>query len=69
MALTLNPTSGTDLVGERPDSYTAATNSRFQYTDLRDKLDGEYEEYVRCKIQDLINQEDYFQAKNLFLLE
>ena len=35
MALTLNPTSGTDLVGERPDSYTAATNSRFQYTDLR----------------------------------
>jgi curved DNA-binding protein CbpA len=35
MALTLNPTSGTDLVGERPDSYTAASNSRFQYTDLR----------------------------------
>ena len=35
MALTLNPMSGTDLVGERPDSYTAATNSRFQYTDLR----------------------------------
>jgi curved DNA-binding protein CbpA len=35
MALTLNPTSGTDLVGERPDSYTAAANSRFQYTDLR----------------------------------
>jgi curved DNA-binding protein CbpA len=35
MALTLNPTSGTDLVGERPDSYTAAPNSRFQFTDLR----------------------------------
>ena len=35
MSLTLNPTSGTDLLGERPDSYTAATNSRFQYTDLR----------------------------------
>jgi hypothetical protein len=35
-----------------------------QYTDLRDKLDDEYEEYVRCKIQDLINQEDYFEAKN-----
>jgi len=35
MALTLNPTSGTDLLQERPDSYTAATNSRFQYTDLR----------------------------------
>lgn len=35
-----------------------------QYTDLRDKLDEEYEEYVRCKIQDLINQEDYFEAKN-----
>ena len=35
MALTLNPTSGTDLLQERPDSYTAATNSRFQYTDLK----------------------------------
>ena len=35
MALTLNPTSGTDLCGERPDSYTAATGSKFQYTDLR----------------------------------
>ena len=35
MALTLNPTSGVDLVGERPDSYTAAPNSRFQFTDLR----------------------------------
>jgi curved DNA-binding protein CbpA len=35
MALTLNPTHGVDLVGERPDSYTAAPNSRFQFTDLR----------------------------------
>jgi curved DNA-binding protein CbpA len=35
MALTLNPTSGTDLVGERPNSYTAAPNSKFQFTDLR----------------------------------
>ena len=35
MALTLNPTSGVDFVGERPSSYTAAPNSRFQYTDLR----------------------------------
>ena len=35
MALTLNPTTGVDLVGERPDSYTAAPNSRFQFTDLR----------------------------------
>jgi hypothetical protein len=35
MALTLNPTSGVDYVGERPDSYTAAPNSRFQFTDLR----------------------------------
>jgi curved DNA-binding protein CbpA len=35
MALTLNPNSGVDLVGERPDSYTAAPNSRFQFTDLR----------------------------------
>lgn len=34
-----------------------------QYTDLRDKLDEEYEEYVRCKVQDLINIEDYFEAK------
>jgi hypothetical protein len=35
MALTLNPTSGVDLVGERPGSYTAAPNSKFQFTDLR----------------------------------
>jgi curved DNA-binding protein CbpA len=35
MALTLNPTSGVDLVGERPSSYTAAPNSKFQFTDLR----------------------------------
>jgi hypothetical protein len=35
MALTLNPTSGVDLVGERPDSFTAAPNSKFQFTDLR----------------------------------
>ena len=35
MALTLNPTNGVNLVGERPDSYTAAPNSKFQFTDLR----------------------------------
>lgn len=35
MALTLNPAHGVDLVGERPDSYTAAPNSKFQFTDLR----------------------------------
>ncbi len=35
MALTLNPSHGVDLVGERPDSYTAAPNSKFQFTDLR----------------------------------
>jgi len=35
MALTLNPTSGTDLLSERPSSFTAAPNVRFQYTDLR----------------------------------
>lgn len=35
MALTLNPTSGVDFVGERPSSYTAAPNSKFQFTDLR----------------------------------
>ena len=35
MALTLNPSGGTDLVAERPSSFTAATGSKFQYTDLR----------------------------------
>lgn len=35
MALTLNPTSGVDLVGDRPETYTAAPNSKFQFTDLR----------------------------------
>jgi curved DNA-binding protein CbpA len=34
MALTLNPTSGVDLVGERPGSFTAAPNSKMQFTDL-----------------------------------
>ena len=35
MALTLNPTSGVSYVGEKADSYTAAPNSKFQFTDLR----------------------------------
>lgn len=35
MALTLNPTSGVDLVVERPSSFTAAPNSKIQFTDLR----------------------------------
>jgi hypothetical protein len=46
------------------NEYSDLMTKCVQYTDLRDKLDGEYEEYVRCKIQDLINQEDYFEAKN-----
>ena len=35
MALTLNPSGGTELVAERPSSFTAAAGSRVQYTDLR----------------------------------
>jgi len=35
MAMTLNPSHGVDLVGERPETYTAAPNSKFQFTDLR----------------------------------
>jgi curved DNA-binding protein CbpA len=35
MALTLNPTTGVSYVGEKSDSFTAAPNSRFQFTDLR----------------------------------
>lgn len=35
MALTLNPTSGVDLVMDRPNSFTAAPNSKMQFTDLR----------------------------------
>jgi curved DNA-binding protein CbpA len=35
MALTLNPTSGVDLVIDRPSSFTAAPNSKMQFTDLR----------------------------------
>lgn len=35
MALTLNPNSGVSYVGERVESYTAATGSKFQFTDLR----------------------------------
>ena len=35
MALTLNPNSGVSFTGERVESYTAATGSKFQFTDLR----------------------------------
>ena len=35
MALTLNPTCGVSFVGEKVESYTAATGSKFQFTDLR----------------------------------
>lgn len=35
MALSLNPNYGVDLVGERPATYTAAPQSKFQFTDLR----------------------------------
>jgi curved DNA-binding protein CbpA len=35
MALTLNPTSGVSFTGEKVESYTAATGSKFQFTDLR----------------------------------
>jgi hypothetical protein len=35
MALTLNPTAGVSYVGEKVESYTAATGSKFQFTDLR----------------------------------
>ena len=35
MALTLSSDNGVDLVGSRPDSYTAAANSRFHFTDVR----------------------------------
>lgn len=35
MALTLNPNSGVSYVGEKVESYTAATGSKFQFTDLR----------------------------------
>lgn len=35
MALTLNPNNGVNFVGERPPTYTAAPNSKMQFTDLR----------------------------------
>lgn len=41
MALTLNPSGGTELIAERPSSFTAAANSRFQYTDLRGAYSSE----------------------------
>ena len=41
MALTLNPSGGTELVSERPSSFTAAANSKFQYTDLRGAYSSE----------------------------
>jgi curved DNA-binding protein CbpA len=41
MALVLNPSGGTELVAERPSSFTAAANSKFQYTDLRGAYSSE----------------------------
>lgn len=35
MALTMNPNSGVNFVSERPSTYTAAPNSKMQFTDLR----------------------------------
>lgn len=35
MALTLNPNYGVEIAGEKPSSFTAASNARMQYTDLR----------------------------------
>ncbi len=35
MALTMNPNSGVNFVGQRPETYTAAPNSKMQFTDLR----------------------------------
>jgi curved DNA-binding protein CbpA len=35
MALVLNPSYGTDLLNERPESYTTAPNAKMQFTDLR----------------------------------
>ena len=36
MALTMAPTMGLVLGRDRPDTYTAAPNSKHQYTDLQD---------------------------------
>lgn len=41
MALVLNPSGGTELVAERPSSFTAAAGSRVQYTDLRGAYSSE----------------------------
>lgn len=41
MALTLNPSSGVNYLGHRPDSFTAAPNDKMQYTDLRGAYSGE----------------------------
>lgn len=59
MALTLNPTSGVDLVGERPSSFTAAPNSRMQFTDLR----GAYtlENTVSDKVSNVVVGERNFE--------
>lgn len=59
MALTLNPTSGVDLVGERPNSFTAAPNSRMQFTDLR----GAYtlENTVSDKVSNVVVGERNFE--------
>lgn len=35
MALTMNPNYGVEFVAERPSTYTAAPNSKMQFTDLR----------------------------------
>jgi curved DNA-binding protein CbpA len=61
MALTLNPTSGVDLVGERPSSFTAAPNSKMQFTDLMGAytLDNTVSDKVSNVVVSERNFEDY----------
>lgn len=41
MALAMAPQMGTELGRGRPDTYTAASNDKFKFTDLRDAYDKE----------------------------
>lgn len=52
-----------EFLNENQNEYSDLMIKCVQYTDLRNKLDEEYEEYVRCKLQDLINSKEYFEAK------
>jgi len=46
------------------NDYSDIMKKCLKYNQLRNEIDIKYEQYVRCKIQDLVDNQEYFEAKN-----